>query len=226
MIPVPDTTSVSLVFLRAFDANTGTFIMLSILMVIFIVMLVSGRLPATRAVTRDIALLDERIKDIAVLEARIIEIETNERKLKEANADLHKVVTLIAAQNSELSGRVKTLEEELRRTAEERDQLKQRNGHLEYMLNTLRPTAATSTADGVVNAPNRGLRDTLVKQFSTAELTSLCADLNVRYEDMEGDTKPAKAQGIIDYFQRHDELVTLIAAVKKMRPNAQVTHDF
>lgn len=208
MIPVPDTTSVSLVFLRAFDANTGTFIMLSILMVIFIVMLVSGRLPATRAVTND----------IAMLRARVIEIEASERKLRIDNANLHNLVQLIASENSELNGRVKTLEEELRKASDERDQLKQRNGHLEYMLNTLRPTG-----DGVVNAPSRGLRDTLIKQFSTAELTALCADLNVRYEDLDGDTKPAKAIGIIDYFTRHDQLPALIAAVKKLRPNAQVS---
>lgn len=208
MMPVPDINSVALVYFRAFDANTGTFIMLSVLMVVFLVMLVTGRLPATRAVTND----------IAVLRARLSEIETNERKLKAANIDLHNVVTMIAAQNSELNGRVKTLEEELRRTAEERDQLKQRNGHLEYMLNTLRPVG-----DGVVLVtPTKGLRDTLIKQFSAQELTALCADLNVRYEDMDGDTKPGKVQGMIDYFQRHDELPALVAAVKKLRPNAQV----
>lgn len=188
-----------------FDPNAGTFVMMAFILVGFVYLLVSGRLPG-----RNVS------DEIAQLKARIAECEAIEHKLKLDNADLHNVMRVITSQNTELNERVKTLEEEIRRTTAERDKLRERNGHLEYLLDNLKTNASDSTAYGV------NLRDALIKTFSLAELQALCADLGVDYEALDGDTKIAKTQAIVLYFQRRDELALLTAAIKQRRPNVRL----
>lgn len=190
--------------LQAFDVNTGTLVMMVIMTIILVYMLVVGRFPATKTLRGG----------IQELKFRVTEVEENERKLKAANADLHNVMRVIAAQNTELTSRVKALEGQLRSTTEERDTLRTRNSHLEYLLNNPRQVSGAE--------PGNELRTALTTLFSVVELQALCADLGASYEDMEGDGKTAKALGIIAHFQRRGELAQLIAAVKERRPRTQL----
>jgi predicted nuclease with TOPRIM domain len=167
-------------------------------------MLVVGRFPATKTIRGGIQELRERIT----------ECEESERKLKAANADLHNVMRVIATQNTELTDRVKALEGQLKNATEERDTLRARNGHLEYLLNNPRSVGG--------HEPGDDLRNALTTLFSGTELQALCADLGANYEDQEGDSKTAKALSIVAYFQRRGELAQLTAAVRERRPKAQL----
>lgn len=199
---MPNMLSVS--NLQAFDVNTGTLVMMVIMTIILVYMLVVGRFPATKTIRGGIQELRERVT----------EVEENERKLKAANADLHNVMRVIAAQNTELTNRVKALEGQLKNATEERDTLRARNGHLEYLLNNPRSVSSSE--------PGNELRTALTTLFSVVELQALCSDLGASYEDQEGDSKTAKALSIVAHFQRRGELAQLSAAVRERRPHAQL----
>lgn len=64
------------------------------------------------------------------------------------------------------------------------------------------------------------LRDVLATAFSLDELKDLCQDLDVNYENIPGDTLRAKARELVLYFQRHSRFDDLVAAARRIRPDA------
>jgi hypothetical protein len=64
------------------------------------------------------------------------------------------------------------------------------------------------------------LRDIINKYFSDSELRDLCFELNIDYESLGGDNKPAKVRELVTYCQRRDRLADLEAACRRLRPNA------
>lgn len=75
------------------------------------------------------------------------------------------------------------------------------------------------TTDGLPMTGSE-LRDILVKSFSLSELNDLLFDLGVNYENISGDTLPARARETVLYFQRYSRFDELAAAVQKARPLA------
>jgi DNA repair exonuclease SbcCD ATPase subunit len=195
------------------DANTLAWLMtgVSLLFMIWLALRAETRRTHNNLETRE----SQMLREMNELRRRIAECEENERKLKAANADLHNVMRMIATQNTEWTERVATLETELKTAVSERDKLRERNGHLEYMLDNLHTPAGSAE-------PGAGLRNALASLFSVSELQALCADLGATYEDMDGDGKASKALSIYAHFQRRGELAQLTAAVKQKRPRAQV----
>ena len=63
------------------------------------------------------------------------------------------------------------------------------------------------------------LRDTITRKFDANEIVLLCADLNVDYDSLEGDTKEIKVQGLINYLNRRDRLPELLELCRQLRPN-------
>lgn len=68
----------------------------------------------------------------------------------------------------------------------------------------------------------RDLHDALQRYFSTGELRTLCFDLGIEYEDLEGSTKSGKALALVKYAQRWDRYDDLVAAVQRERPHANL----
>ena len=67
-------------------------------------------------------------------------------------------------------------------------------------------------------APDRvAIRNALRDRFSAEELRTLCFDLGVDYDDLPGDTKPAKAQQLVEYTERRGQTDRLVAAIRSAR---------
>lgn len=63
------------------------------------------------------------------------------------------------------------------------------------------------------------LRRKIVNAFNWEELSTLCFDLGVEFEELEGKSKGAKARELIKYMQRHNRLDDLFAACQSNRPS-------
>lgn len=66
----------------------------------------------------------------------------------------------------------------------------------------------------------RVIRSALMDSFSYQELDSLCFDMGIDFESLEGDTKDAKAQHLTMYCYRHNRLPSLIGWIKIRRPGS------
>jgi len=63
------------------------------------------------------------------------------------------------------------------------------------------------------------IRDALVNYFSLGELRTLCFDLGIDYEDLEGGGKQGKALALVQYARRHGRYSDLVNAVRQARPH-------
>ncbi len=63
------------------------------------------------------------------------------------------------------------------------------------------------------------IRDALVNYFSLGELRTLCFDLGIDYEDLEGSNKQGKTLALVQYAQRHNRYSELVNAVRQARPH-------
>lgn len=66
------------------------------------------------------------------------------------------------------------------------------------------------------------LRTALSKLFSTGELRTLCFDLGIDYEDLEGAGKSGKALALVQYGQRHGRYDELVYRVQQLRPRSNL----
>ena len=67
-----------------------------------------------------------------------------------------------------------------------------------------------------MSLPN--LRDLLAYHFSLEELRGLCFDLGLEYEDLPGETRPGRAQSLIEYCLRRGRLPELHRRCTALRP--------
>lgn len=63
------------------------------------------------------------------------------------------------------------------------------------------------------------LFESLDRLFDDNELQTLCFKLDIDYEGLSGDNKPAKIRELIKYCERNDKTSFLINAVKVAHPN-------
>ena len=63
------------------------------------------------------------------------------------------------------------------------------------------------------------LRDAMHNALSQAEFKLLCANLGVRYDDLEGENLEVKMQTLIDYFYRRKRYRELVQRVLQFRPD-------
>ncbi len=63
------------------------------------------------------------------------------------------------------------------------------------------------------------IRDALVNYFSLGELRTLCFDLGIDYEDLEGGNKQGKTLALVQYAQRHNRYPDLVNAIRQARPH-------
>lgn len=63
------------------------------------------------------------------------------------------------------------------------------------------------------------IRDALVNYFSLGELRTLCFDLSIDYEDLEGGSKQGKALALVQYARRHNRYPDLVNAIRQARPH-------
>ncbi len=69
------------------------------------------------------------------------------------------------------------------------------------------------------------MREQIISHFNKGELRSLCFDLEIRYENLPGETLDDKARELINYCDRHGILPTLIHRCKELRPNISWLED-
>jgi hypothetical protein len=67
------------------------------------------------------------------------------------------------------------------------------------------------------------LNQFLNQHFSSGELRSLCFELNIPYEDLEGgESRSAKVLALVQYAQRHGLFDVLATNAQSQRPNARL----
>jgi hypothetical protein len=66
-----------------------------------------------------------------------------------------------------------------------------------------------------------GLRQNLAQSFNAEELYSLCADLEINYEDVQGATLDARIRELVAYCNRRGLVVRLIAHCRRLRPHIE-----
>jgi hypothetical protein len=72
----------------------------------------------------------------------------------------------------------------------------------------------------IADEVDRGaLRRNLTQHFSNDELNSLCFDLDIDYDNIEGDNKEAKVRELITYCNRSGRLLELLARCRTLRPS-------
>jgi hypothetical protein len=75
-------------------------------------------------------------------------------------------------------------------------------------------------SDGtLLDAYKVSLRKTLSTHFNESELQTLCFDLSIDYENLEGNTKDEKARELVIYCQRNGLLPKLLLQCQQVRPN-------
>jgi len=80
------------------------------------------------------------------------------------------------------------------------------------------PVGPPAPAGGPIAMPDRvAIRNGLRDRFSAEELRTLCFDLGIDIENLPGDTKPAKAQQLVEYMERRGQLDRLVAAIRAAR---------
>ena len=62
------------------------------------------------------------------------------------------------------------------------------------------------------------LRDLIDRHFTDAELRLLCYDLAIEYENLPGEIRVAKAQSLVEYCRRHNQLPDLDARLRELHP--------
>lgn len=80
------------------------------------------------------------------------------------------------------------------------------------------PVVQPASSGGAIAMPDRvAIRNALRDRFSAEELRTLCFDLGINHEDLPGDTKPAKAQQLVEYVERRGQTDRLVAAIRSAR---------
>lgn len=64
------------------------------------------------------------------------------------------------------------------------------------------------------------LYEFIEKRFSLTEIKVLCLELDVDFEDLEGENQSDKARELVQYMRRHDDLERLELALRRLRPVA------
>ncbi|MBK8905590.1 MAG: tetratricopeptide repeat protein [Anaerolineaceae bacterium] len=67
------------------------------------------------------------------------------------------------------------------------------------------------------------IHEALFTHFNLDELRTLCFQLDVRYDDLSGDTLTNKTLSLVEYARRHGRFNDLVAAVQKARPHLELT---
>ena len=79
-----------------------------------------------------------------------------------------------------------------------------------------------SWGKGKLAGQRNALRQVLYDHFSLEELRTLCADLDVDHDDLEGEGKEPKARELIAYLQRRERLGQLVTYIQQHRPDIKL----
>lgn len=66
---------------------------------------------------------------------------------------------------------------------------------------------------------HKKLRNLLVKRFSKSEIRDICFEMNIEYENLDGETLNDKARELIFFCRRRDKLEELLSILKEKRPH-------
>ena len=76
--------------------------------------------------------------------------------------------------------------------------------------------------DTVSASDATALRQILAKRFNLEELRTLCVDLKVSYDSLDGEGQEAKARELIAFLQRRERLGELVEYIRQRRPDIKL----
>ena len=83
------------------------------------------------------------------------------------------------------------------------------------------PSPQTPVHPGQDTTPAQ-LLAVLNSSFNMTELNSLCFDMGIEFEDLEGSTRQGKAQALIQYCQRLGRFSELVQRIRQARPHVRL----
>jgi len=68
----------------------------------------------------------------------------------------------------------------------------------------------------------KAMRDCIVQHFSMGEFRTICFDLGVSFDDLEGDTLDDKSRELVLFLNRVGRCPELVLYCREKRPNAKI----
>ena len=68
----------------------------------------------------------------------------------------------------------------------------------------------------------KAMRDCIVQHFSMGEFRTMCFDLGVSFDDLEGDTLEDKSRELVLFLNRVGRCPELVLYCREKRPNAKI----
>jgi serine/threonine protein kinase len=90
------------------------------------------------------------------------------------------------------------------------------------MIEAINRLIVPSIEQADFGADGTALRQFLIARFNLEELRTLCADLDVSYDELEGEGQEAKARELIAYLQRRERLRELVGYIRQHRPDIKL----
>lgn len=162
----------------------------------------------------------EPISKLSRFEQELDQLRRSNEALKKDNLALHTAIGAVSGELADTNARVRVVEDELAKVKSERDQLRAQNHQLQQMNDAL-AEQLVGRLKWNVNEPS-GLRNVLTQRFNMDELKGLAFDIGVSWDDLKGESAPAKAIELIGACNRRGMTDKLIEAVRKSRPEVAI----
>lgn len=115
---------------------------------------------------------------------------------------------------------LRTLVAQLGTLQAENERLKTENHRLSSEVAALTGRSKFSTMSAALE---RTLREAIVERLTAEELRTLASDLAVDLDSLGGETLAGRAQQLIDYLRRRQRLGELVTALRRLRPDVELT---
>lgn len=130
------------------------------------------------------------------------------------------LVNYLREQDMTKARQIERQDQEINAMKEELRQLRAENAELRTINGVL------SQAASAKRMPRRKvpatLRQTLTERMNDDELRTLCADLNIAYDDLAGAGKGGRVASLLDYCERHERVDDLMDVLKRTRPELEL----
>lgn len=100
------------------------------------------------------------------------------------------------------------------------ENLEEQINSLDVELQKLKQGAKTQSDTETKSIGLQKFRNNLGAFFNTSDLKELCFNLEINYEDLEGESRKAKILDLVEYGVRHNRLADLKAEISRLRPHA------
>lgn len=142
----------------------------------------------------------------ATMEETLTDMSTRLRYVEQERGQDHLKILALQSRMTYLENGMTILVNQIRRLGQEPDFMPDFMTEKVIIAAPIEPTA-------------QALQGILTEQFNSEELDSLCFELGIPNEDIEGKTHSARARALVTFMKRRNSLGQLAAAIEKIRPN-------